>query len=183
MLRSAGLEFKAMPAAIDETAIIQTMTKQGRSAGEISATLAQEKALAVAKKNPDTLVIGSDQILQFKDQMLEKAASKEEALEKLRQLSGHQHSLISSVAIARNNEILWQYTDSAHLTMRLLDDDFLNTYAEKAGDALTACVGAYELEGLGAQLFSHISGDYFTILGLPLLPLLEYLRDQHGVGL
>lgn len=181
MLRSCGLEFEAYPADLDEQALIRDSHSDNDS--HIAARLAAAKAEAISAKFPDALVIGSDQILECDGQILSKAADKNEAREKLIFLRGKTHRLISAVALAKGSEVIWQHSDQVSLTMHNFDDAFLDSYIDNAGDALTACVGAYEFEGLGAQLFEKIEGDYFTILGMPLLPLLNYLRSEHGVGL
>ncbi len=180
MLRGAGLEFDIIPADIDESAVQQD---RGKSPCEMALALAQQKALHVAAKNPDALVIGGDQVLSFEGEIMAKAATPDEAREKLRYLSGKTHTLISAAALARDGELLWSYADEAHLHMHELDEAFLEDYIAKAGAALTRSVGAYELEAHGAWLFSAVEGDYFTVLGLPLLPLLGHLRTKEGIGL
>lgn len=179
MLRAAGLEFEIRPAEIDES----VAQSSNAPPSEVAQELARAKALHVAAGHPDALVIGSDQILECEGQILTKAANKDEAREKLKTLRGKTHSLISAVTLAKNDEILWQQTGNAFLTMHNFNDDFLESYIERAGEALTRSVGAYELESTGVQLFETIKGDYFTILGMPLLPLLTYLRTQQGIGL
>ncbi len=181
MLKNAGLSFDAMPANIDEGAITKTMQDAGSDIKNIALELAQQKALHISKSNPEALVIGSDQILEFEGALISKADSPQAARAKLEKLSGKSHALISAVTIARGSEILWSNTDSAHLTMRDISNDALDTYCARAGDALVNCVGAYELEGIGSWLFSEIKGDYFTILGMPLLPVLGYLSEKHGI--
>jgi septum formation protein len=123
-------------------------------------------------------VIGSDQVLVYRDRLVDKAGSRTEALAKLKMLQGSVHSLISAVCVAEGNRIVWEYVDKVDLTMRALNDNQLAAYADAAGPALTECVGAYALEGAGAWLFEKIEGDYFTVLGMPLLPLLGYLRTR-----
>ena len=181
MLRGAGIAFEAKPADLDEAEI--TAQHKDKATEEIASVLAGEKALYISRQNPDALVIGSDQILECEGNRLSKADSKEEAKEKLLQLRGKTHRLISAVSLAQNGEIIWQCEEQASLTMHEFDDDFLDQYCARAGDALTSCVGAYELEDLGVQLFKTIEGDYFTILGMPLLKLLTYLREEQGVSL
>ena len=145
-------------------------------------TLAHEKALQIARNAPDALVIGSDQILESEGRLLNKAANENEARNKLKNLRGKIHHLFSAVAVAKNEKILWSHTGRADLTMHDISDEFLNSYIGKAGAALTRSVGAYELESHGVNLFENIEGDYFTILGMPLLPLLTYLRREQGIG-
>lgn len=144
--------------------------------------LAKQKALHVSKNNIDSYVIGSDQLLAFNGDILSKAKDKKEAREKLKTLRGQMHTLISSVCVTKSNEVVFQNTDEAHLTMNNFDDDFLDRYINEAGDIVTQCVGAYALESTGIQLFSDIKGDYFTILGMPLLPLVSFLQSE-GMGL
>ncbi|MCB1532218.1 MAG: Maf family protein [Alphaproteobacteria bacterium] len=180
MLKNAGLCFDLAPAAIDEHKIIETLQGEGKDVGEIAKELAQKKALSIASLHADRLVIGSDQTLDFEEQLMTKACDEESALEKLKILRGKTHTLISAVAVAKGDQILWSASDQASLTMHDLDDEFLAAYCKEAGDALVNCVGAYEYERAGAWLFSNVKGDYFTILGMPLLPLLAYLREHHG---
>lgn len=179
MLTRAGLKFKAIPADIDEKALLAAL-KNKLPPAEIAAALAQEKAKFVTAQNPGAYVVGADQILVFKGKIFSKAATKEEARASLQKLRGQTHHLISAVCVAKDGEILWDFADSAALAMRNFDDDFLDAYCAQAGEALTKTVGAYELEGRGASLFEKTEGDFFTILGLPLLPLLGFLL-QEGV--
>lgn len=180
MLNAAGVAFNIIPANIDEDAIRSTMISESDcvEAADVAAVLAVEKALSVARANPDALVIGSDQILARGRRMFSKAKTMAEARETLDRLRGHTHELVSAVAIASGNNVLWQSVDSAELTMRKFSDEFLRSYLEKAGDKILNSVGCYELEGSGVQLFEKIDGDYFTILGMPLLPLLAELRNR-----
>lgn len=180
MLKNAGLNFKAIPADLDEEKIIADFRADGFSTKHIALALSEKKALAVAQKNPDALVIGCDQVLEIEGQVVSKAKDPKDAKDKLRRLRGKTHTLISAVSIVQGKTTFWQHEDEAHLTMREFDDEFLENYAKQAGPALTRAVGAYELEGLGSWLFTEVRGDYFTILGLPLLPLLEYLNEYHG---
>ena len=180
MLDNIGLSYTAMPADIDERAI------ESNFSGDPSALaleLASQKALFVSKSNPDTLVIGSDSLVEFEGQVLNKAETDKEALEKILMLAGNTHYLISSVAVVKDGILLWSHTQSASLTMRAFNEDFAQNYIEKIGDAAMSCVGAYQLESLGPWLFDKIDGDYFTILGMPLINLLSYLQTAHGVKL
>ena len=181
MLEGAGLIFQCVPATIDERSIEEKLQQIESLNDNIALELAKEKALAISVQHNESIVIGSDQILECGGVALHKAANQEEAKEKLQHLSGKTHRLISSVCLARGGKILWSAVQSAELTMHDLDDDTLDDYLAKAGGALTSCVGAYALEGHGSWLFSKIEGDYFTILGMPLLPLLTELRTNHGV--
>ena len=183
MLDAAGVSYTALPADLDEDSITKNETKKGEAPQSIALTLATAKASAIAKENPDALVIGSDQILECDGKMLSKAANENQAREKLKSLRGKTHHLISAVCVAKGDSILWQAVQTANLTMHDFDDAFLDDYIKKAGIALTRSVGAYELESLGVNLFEKIEGDYFTILGMPLLPLLTYLRDEQGTSI
>lgn len=179
MLQQAGLTFEVIPAKIDELVLLSKHPEIPPE--EKSLLLSREKALAVSRENMNALVIGSDQILCLDDMILNKAGSREDALNKLKKLRGKTHKLISGVAVAYAGEILWQAYDIAELTMRHFDEAFLNAYADMAGDALTSCVGAYQIEGPGVWLFSKIEGDFFTIMGMPLTALLGYLYEKQGV--
>ena len=178
LLKNAGLEFSVVPADVDEAAIKSKMLQQSADASSISASLALEKAVRVSRSNPDAIVIGADQVLLFDGRIFDKPANMAEARSHLLTLRGLTHSLVSAVSVVIAGQEMWTTSQTAFLSMRDFSEPFLDAYLEKFGaDALTS-VGAYHLEGLGSQLFSHIEGDYFTILGLPLLPLLEFLRSQ-----
>lgn len=177
MLGQAGLDFEVIPADLDETSLIHAHKNDTPRA--LARILAVEKAKTVSSRHKDALVIGGDQIMVFDGAVLEKAPDKATALQRLREFSGRTHELISGVAVARDGEVLWQADDSARLIMSALSEAEIHRYGAQAGDALTKTVGGYELEGLGIALFDKIAGDYYTILGLPLLPLLKYLREQH----
>lgn len=178
MLQAAGLAFDVHPADVDEDAIRSIMVTENDcvEASDVAAVLAAEKALSVSRLHPDTLVIGSDQILALGRRMFSKAETVAEARDHLDRLRGRTHELVSAVVLAHNGEVVWQTVDSAQLTMRQFSDEFLGRYLEKAGNSTLKSVGCYHLEGLGVQLFDKIDGDYFTILGMPLLPLLAQLR-------
>ncbi len=180
MLKDAGLSFDVHPADIDERQISDNLLSTNARASDIALKLAEEKAIAVSKQKPDQIVIGSDQVLELDGTILNKAASKDDALNKLKTMRGKTHCLISAVAVVKGGTVLWSTTDQVSLYMRDLSDDDLVRYADRAGDALTSCVGAYQIEGLGAWLFSKVEGDYFTIMGMPLLPLLGYLYDEYA---
>ncbi|MCC6597194.1 MAG: Maf family protein [Alphaproteobacteria bacterium] len=183
MLHAAGLVFESIPAQIDEEALTRKWQGEGVAAQDIAEKLAEEKAVYIARTNPGALVIGADQVLECGGVLLSKALDAGEAREKLRALRGKTHHLISAFTLVRDGEILCAETQSARLTMRDFDEGFLESYCQKAGDALTKNVGAYALEGPGVHLFEKIEGDYFTILGLPLLPLLKQLRTHHNIDL
>lgn len=180
MLAGARLNVEAIPAHIDEAAITQDLLSKEETFDEIAQTLADEKALTISKTHPEALIIGADQILEFNGQILGKAASPDEAIARLKAMRGQTHHLMSAVSIALNGEIIWQTCDHAALTMHDLSDAFFETYRAQAGAALTQSVGGYWLEDIGSWLFDSIDGNYFTILGMPLLPLLAYLGTHHG---
>jgi septum formation protein len=180
LLTNAGIQFDIIPADIDEAAIITAFNAKNASAAEIALELSERKAREVSKNNPDAIVIGCDQVLVLEGEIFSKAKDEDDARNKLLKLRGKTHHLISAVSIAKAQTTLWQHDDSAALTMFDFDEDFLDNYVRVAGKALTRAVGAYEIEGAGAWLFSEVRGDYFTILGLALLPLLAYLHDYHG---
>lgn len=175
LLRNAGLAFDAIPADIDERAI---QAASGLTdAGAIAALLAREKALAVSTQHPGRVVIGADQTLALGDRLFSKPPDRARAAEQLRALAGRTHHLHSAVAVARDGAILFADVSVAAMTMRPLTDAAIEAYLAAAGRAVSSSVGAYQLEGLGVHLFADIDGDHFTVLGLPLLPLLGFLRS------
>jgi septum formation protein len=178
MLQSAGVVCDVMIADVDEESIKAAMISESDcvEAAEIATVLAAEKALSIANANPGCYVIGSDQVLALGRRMFSKAQTMDEARETLDILRGRTHELVSAVAIARNNEIIWHAVDTAVMTMRHFTNEFLDSYLSEAGPNALNSVGCYEIEGMGVQLFAKVDGDYFTVLGMPLLPLLEQLR-------
>ena len=178
LLRNAGLTFEAMAAAIDERAIEDSLSADRLSPAEVALALAEAKALDVASARPEALVIGSDQTLSLGERVFHKPADLSDAREHLRAMSGRTHELNSAVVLVQNGVIAWRHVSTARLTMRVLSDDFIGRYLDRVGESILASVGAYQLEGEGIQLFEHIEGDYFTILGLPMLPLLAQLRSM-----
>lgn len=180
MLANAGIPFDAVPARIDERAV---QRDSGLSApGEIAGLLAREKACFVSGKNPGRYVIGADQTLALGDRLFSKPAGRAQAADQLQLLAGQTHELHSAVAMALDGKLLFSEISIARMTMRTLSGEEIRTYLDTAGDAVTTSVGAYQLEGLGVHLFERIEGDHFTILGLPLLPLLAFLRGQGLLG-
>jgi len=177
MLRDANIEFDIVPADIDEAAL--KTAKHDATPTELARELAKAKALHVSAQNTGAVVIGSDQILVCEGEVLSKATSIGEARIKLQNLRGKTHHLISAVCVIQANAILFEYSDQAALTMHNFDDAYLDDYIGRAGWALTACVGAYALEEHGKDLFAEITGDYHVILGMPLAPLLDYLKKEH----
>ena len=176
LLANAGISFEAVPAEIDERAIQQSA---GLTApGDIAALLAREKALRVSMQQPGKFVIGADQTLALGKRLFSKPAGRAQAAEQLRALAGHGHELHSAAAVARDGKILFEGASVARMTMRRLAEAEIEAYLDEAGEAVTSSVGAYQLEGPGVHLFEQIEGDHFTILGLPLLQLLAFLRSQ-----
>ena len=180
LLANAGIRFEAIPADIDERAVQKTSGLA--SPGEVGALLAREKALAVSARQPGKFVVGADQTLALGERLFSKPAGRAQAAEQLRALAGQSHELYSAVAVARDGKILFADVAVAHMTMRGLSESEIDAYLEEAGEAVTTSVGAYQLEGLGVHLFERIEGDHFTILGLPLLPLLAFLRSERLLG-
>lgn len=180
LLANAGIDFEAAPADIDERAVQQT--SKLTAPGEIAALLACAKARAVSTGRPGRFVVGADQTLALGTQLFSKPAGRDQAAEQLRALAGYGHELHSAVAVARDGEILFSDVAAARMFMRPLSDAEIGAYLDCAGEAVTSSVGAYQLEGLGVHLFERIEGDHFTILGLPLLQLLAFLRGEGLLG-
>jgi len=179
MLEDAGVIFEVMPAAVDEGRLTDDLLR--RVAHEdIALALAEAKALAVSQRDPQALVIGSDQILSTGDAILAKPGSREGARETLRKLRGKTHKLHSAVAIATGNGVIWRTVESATLHMKDLSEADLERYLNATGESIYGCVGAYQIEGVGAALFETVEGDHFTIMGMPLLPLLSELSRLEG---
>ncbi|MEK9968624.1 MAG: Maf family protein [Ferrovibrio sp.] len=178
MLRHAGLDFDVKPARIDEEEIKLSMQADGVSLRDAATTLAEVKAHRISTAEPADFVIAADSMLACDGRWYDKPADMTAAREHLQSLRGKTHELVSAVVLARGGSVIWRHTDSAKLTMRDFSDGFLDAYLAQAGDAVLSSVGCYQLEGLGTQLFSRIQGDYFSILGLPLLPLLDILREN-----
>jgi len=174
LLEGARVPFAVEVSCVDENQIKRELAGGGGDA--IARRLAVEKALAVAETHGDSLVIGADQILECEGRLFDKPKDHASAERHLRDLRGRMHCLVTATAVVRGPEILWQTVAETHLTMRDISDSFIKCYLATIGDDALASVGAYRLEDMGAQLFSRVEGDYFTILGLPLLDLLEFLR-------
>jgi septum formation protein len=180
LLANAGVPFDAVPARIDERAV---QRDSGLSApSEIASLLAREKACFISSRNPGRHVIGADQTLALASRLFSKPAGRAQASDQLRDLAGQTHELHSAVAVALDGKVLFSEVSIARMTMRPLSGEEIRTYLDTAGDAVTTSVGAYQLEGLGVHLFERIEGDHSTILGLPLLPLLAFLRGQGLLG-
>jgi septum formation protein len=182
MLAAAGVAFTVEAADVDEPAIRKTLlaAKSAATPPQIADALARAKAEDVSQRHKGLLVIGGDQVLALGTELLTKSKDEAAARATLKKLRGMTHELHSAVALAVDGRVLWTHTGTARLRMRDFSDAFLEEYLTRAGDRIGQSVGAYELEGLGVQLFDKIEGDYFTVLGLPLLPLLAELR-AHGM--
>ncbi len=177
LLAAAGVSIEIRPADLDERSLETAAPLQ--TPGAVAALLAREKALAVARLYPGRLTLGADQTLALDSECFAKPADRASALAQLRALRGRTHELFSAIAFAQDASVVFEHVGVARLTMRPFSDRFLELYLDAAGDAATASVGGYQIEGLGAQLFERLDGDYFTVLGLPLLATLDFLR-QHG---
>ncbi|MBL8574707.1 MAG: Maf family protein [Hyphomicrobiaceae bacterium] len=177
LMRNAGLDFIIDPANVDERGLEAPLEARGADADEIALALAEAKALETARRHPDALTVGADQTLGLDHHRFHKPEGLSGARAQLSQLRGRRHALHSAIALARGADIVWRHVSTAHLTMRDFSDAFLDRYLAVAGDRVGTSVGGYQLEGPGLQLFERVEGDYFTILGLPMLPLLGKLRD------
>ncbi len=180
MLESAGIAFEAIPATVDEASLrAAILARSPRAAPEdVAAELACAKAEAVSRDNPDALVIGGDQVLALAGHVFEKCREAGEARAMLLRLRGRTHTLPTAVVVAEGGRTTWSHVDVPRLTMRDFSEAFLSRYLAELGGAVCGMLGAYELEGPGVQLFERVEGDYFSILGLPLLPLLAELRSR-----
>lgn len=180
VLAGAGLVFEVDPARVDEDGAKAAMRAEGLNLHAQADALAALKAVSVSGRRGG-LVIGADQMLAIEGENFDKPRDREEARAQLKRLRGRTHELIAAVAVAREGAVLWRHIETPRLHMRDFSDAFLEHYLDQGGEGLLACVGAYRLEGLGAQLFERVEGDCFSVLGLPLLPLLAFLR-QHGAA-
>jgi septum formation protein len=180
LLKAAGVQVRVIAPIADESALKHAWLERGGEAQALARELAREKARSIAELHPDAAVIGADQVLLVDGDVIGKCAGKSESVQLLSQLRGRLHELVTAVVLASARGMLWEHCERCRMLMREFSDEFLNDYLSRAGAALTRSVGCYELESLGAQLFERIEGDYFSILGLPLLPLLGALR-RHGL--
>jgi septum formation protein len=174
MLTNAGVSFSVRVADVNENEV--KATHDPADAAGLAVELARIKALAVSRQDPDAWVLGADQTLAFRGGLVSKAGSLAEARERLTAMRGRLHHLHSGAALARNGQIVWSGVDTATMRVRDFSDAFLDAYLAAEGEGLLACVGSYRLEGMGSQLFETVEGDYFTVLGLPLWPVLAELR-------
>ena len=180
MLEAAGVAIEIAAAAIDEPELMASLKVSGAAVDRAAEVLAEMKAKRVATRFPGRLVLGCDQMLECEGVWLDKARNRDHAREQLQMLRGRPHHLVTSAVLVRDEQRLWHHTERAELRFRDFSDHFLEEYLDAAGGAILSSVGAYQLEGLGAQLFERVEGDFFTILGLPLLPVLQILRT-HGL--
>lgn len=179
LLEDAGIPHDVMTASVDEQAAKESLRAQGLGPRDLADALAELKALKISAKRPGDLVLGCDQTLALDDgTMFDKAPDRAALARQLFQLSGKTHSLFSAVVIAELGRPVWRHVERVRMTVRPLSDAFIEAYLEVEGDALLGCVGGYRIEGRGVQLFSRIEGSHFAIVGLPLLPLLDYLRTR-----
>ncbi|WP_108811519.1 Maf family protein [Sphingorhabdus sp. Alg231-15] len=177
MLEAAGVNIESLAPNVDEEALKEGLRADGVTARNLADALAEAKAVRLSRRIGPALVLGGDQILALEDgAMLDKPTNRQEAKAHLRLLSGKKHKLFSAAVIADQGSPVWRHIDIATLTMRSLSEAFIDTYVDAEWDNIRHCVGCYEIEGRGAQLFSDIKGSQFTIMGLPLLHLLDYLR-------
>jgi len=181
MLEQAGVTAILDKPLVDEDEVKAAGRAEGVSADIVAEALAELKAQRITRRHPGALVVGADQMLECEGRWFDKPADRAAARAQLLDLRGKTHRLVSCAVVVRNGERMWHQIDSARLTMRNFSEAFLDDYLDRVGDDVLHSVGAYQLEGLGAQLFHRVEGDFFTILGLPLLPLLGFLR-VHGVG-
>ncbi|MEO1139684.1 MAG: Maf family protein [Pseudomonadota bacterium] len=178
LLRNAGVIFETEAVKIDEVAVRDAMLAEAAPPRDIADTLAEMKAIKQSGKRPEALVIGCDQVLSFEGLVLSKPESKDAALHQLKKMRGKRHELYSAVVICENAKPIWRYVGVVRLTMRDASDAYLNGYVARNWDSIRHSVGAYKLEEEGVRLFVQIHGDYFTVLGLPLLEVLSYLSLQ-----
>lgn len=176
-LKNAGVPFRIIKSNVDENELKVSMRAQGMTPKQQAEYLAEMKSEKVSSRNAG-LVLGADQMMSLNDEGFDKPESREEAFERLKYFSGKTHYLECAAVISQNGEAIWRHTSRPRLTMRNLSDSFINQYLDQIGDAAYESVGAYQLEALGVQLFSRIEGDYFAILGLPLLEILSFLRER-----
>jgi len=179
LLKQAGLAFEVVRPTVDEEAVKQSLRAEGLAPRDQADALAEVKALSVSRRMPG-YVLGADQMLELDGAVFDKPDGRAGAVAHLKALRGKRHTLISAAVLAKDGAVIWRHIETPRLTMRSFDDAFIEGYLDRVGPGVCASVGAYQLEGEGVQLFEHIEGDYFSILGLPLLPLIAILR-RHGL--
>ncbi|HTC84021.1 MAG TPA: Maf family protein [Rhizomicrobium sp.] len=178
LLTAAGVAFRVVPADIAEEALMAELSAKGCDAADVAVNLAEAKAITVSHHCPGELVLGGDSVLAFGPDLISKCRDLDALRMLLKRLRGETHELLSAASLARDGVRLWRHVGRARLTMRPFSDAFLDQYLAAEGETVLSCVGGYRYEGPGAQLFAQVEGDYFTILGLPLLPVLAALRAQ-----
>ncbi|WP_300538309.1 nucleoside triphosphate pyrophosphatase [Sphingosinicella sp.] len=179
MLTAAGVPFEALAPMVDEAELKRALAAEGTDARGTADALAEAKAVKISRKLPGALVLGSDSVVALDDgTMIDKAPDRETLARQLRMLRGRTHRLVSAAVVAENGTPVWRFVGVARLAMRDFSDVFLEAYLDACGDVLLGSVGGYHIEGRGAQLFARVDGDQFTIRGLPLLPVLDYLRTR-----
>jgi septum formation protein len=178
MLERAGLTVTVDPPNVDEAAIKLDCRARGLGAGETAIQLAIAKATEIGPRHPGDIVLGADQMLDCGGEWFDKPADRAAAARQIGKLSGRAHTLFSAIAIVRDDAVIWRGLESAELSMRPLSAGFIESYLDRVGDAVLSSVGGYQVEGLGIQLFDAIRGEHSTILGMPLIPLLAFLRDE-----
>ncbi|RLQ89150.1 Maf-like protein [Notoacmeibacter ruber] len=176
LLQDAGLTVEAVPSKIDERSVETNIAQGNAEPAHLAVELAAAKAISVSEHRPNALTLGADQVLSLNGEILHKSANLEEARERLLKLSGQTHTLSSGLVLCRNGEAIWRHVSVAKMTVRDLEPDYISRYLASVGETVLGSVGAYQIEGPGIQLFERIEGDYWTIIGLPLLPLLNELR-------
>jgi len=177
MLRAAGVDIQSCPAQVDEDSIKAALMESGAKPRDIADALAEAKALKISRKQSTAMVLGCDQILlSAEGKIYDKPQNKDEARAHLAELSGVSHKLISAAVICEQGAPVWRIVDTAQMTMRALSAEFIDKYVDEYWDEIRHCVGCYRIEAEGAQLFASVSGSQFTIIGMPLLPILDYLR-------
>jgi septum formation protein len=176
LLRAAGVDFVIAPASINEPALMQDLIAKGSEAGVVAQMLADQKAIMVSRRSPGEIVLGGDSVLALGSEIIGKSHNLAALRILLLKLSGKTHQLVSAASLARDGSIFWRHTARANMTVRALSEAFVDAYLAREGETLLGSVGGYHYEGRGAQLFESAEGDYFSILGLPLLPVLAQLR-------
>lgn len=182
LLEAAGVKVVLAPAHIDEDEVKGALRVEGVTATDAAIALAEMKALRISPRYPNALVVGADQILVCGGEWYDKPVDMDHAKDRLRALRGKTHGLATAAVVVRDGKRIWHHVDTPELTMRSFSDAFIDAYLAREGADALASVGAYRLEGMGVQLFARIDGDFFTILGLPLLALLGFLREHGAVG-